>query len=584
MIRHAAFLAISLILIQSARAQQSSQTVDRSRANSQSASGSKTEEAVLRRQVAVSRVRDFAERILAFNDIKIKTIALARIANLLWVDDEPYARQLFIKAVDLSAPQNETSSTSSKLKPGELAYLRRHVITQIALRDAALAKRLTEADTISNNAANRAQTNAEVALDHLISGDSKSAAAFAESSLQSGVSPWIVSVLQVLRRKDEPSANALFLKTLERLVTEPVVDADNLLYLGTYVFTSPKADPQRDSVIQVGVGRILVYDITADRPNIPPGLVRAYLEAATQILTRRISNANQRPHYYAACYLMLPKAKKFAPNLTPYIAAAMHALASDVPQELTQESTYKNLAVTAPKDLDESLREIEDIPDEDSRDARYLSLVFSLWHAGNYTQARSVATRLRERDARDRLAILIDFGEAARSLDRGETAVAEETAGKLPIGIERAVLWLAVSRRRTVEGDSRRAAEAIDNALASANKVNDARRPFLLLNAAGQLAHFHKTLASSTLAEAIREFNRQQPEALAKVEWRQKIEAGPLWRDFPLKVKGVEFGFVEALPSLVSSDVEGVVAAVNDLKVEGPKAQALLALAAAVLK
>ncbi len=538
----------------------------------------------MRRQVAVSRVRDFAERILAFNDLKIKTIALARIANLLWVDDEPYARQLFTKAVDLSAPQNETSSTSSKLKPGELTYLRRQVIAQIARRDAALAKRLTEADVASNNTFNSMQTNVETALDLILNGDSKSAADFAGRSLQSGVSPWIVSVLKELRRRDEPTANALFLKTLERLVIEPVVDAERLMYLGTYVFTSPKADPQRDSDIQVGVGRILVNDITADRPNIPPGLVRAYLEAATQILTRRISNPNQLPHYYIACYLLLPKAKKFAPNLTPYIAAAMHALASDVPQELTQESTYKNPAVTGAKDLDETLREIEDIPDEDSRDARYLSLVFSLWRDGSYTKARSVAAKLTEKDVRDRLTILIDFGEAARSLDRGETAVAEETAGKLPMGVERAVLWLGILRRRTVEGDSRRAAEAIDNALASANKVNDARRPFLLLNAAGQLAHFHKTLASSTLAEAIREFNRQQPEALAKVVWQQKIEAGPLWRDFPLKVKGVEFGFEQALPSLVSSDVEGVVAAVNDLKVEGPQAQALLALAAAVLK
>ena len=428
------------------------------------------------------------------------------------------------------------------------------------------------------------QTNVEIALDHVVNGDVKSGAAFAERSLQSGFSPWLVSVLKELRRKDEPAANALFPKTLERLVNEPAVDAEHLLYLGTYVFTSPKADPVRDSDIQVGVGRILVYDITADRPNIPPGLVRAYLEAATQILTRRISNPKYRPHYYAACYLMLPKAKKFAPHLAPYIAAAMHALASDVPPELTQESAYKNLAATAPKDFDETLKEIEDIPDEDSRDARYLSLVFDLWHAGNYIKARSVASRLSEREVRDRLAILIDFGEAARLLERGQTAVAEETAGKLPIGIERAVLWLAVSRKRAAEGDSRRAAEAIDNALAAANKVDDAHRPFLLLNASSQLAHFHKTLASSTLAEAVREFNRQQPEALAKVKWEQRVDAGPLWRDFPLKVKGVEFGFEQTLPPLVANDVEGVVAVVNDLKVEGAQAQSLLALAGALLK
>jgi len=179
---------------------------------------------------------------------------------------------------------------------------------------------------------------------------------------------------------------------------------------------------------------------------------------------------------------------------------------------------------------------------------------------------------------------LIDFAEAAGSLENGEAAPAEEVANKLPEGIERAVLWLGIARARTEQSDVVKASEAINAALATTRKLYEARRPFLLLTAAGLLARFDPVLAQAILSEAIREFNSQKPELPPRVDWQQEVSAGRLWRHFPLKVKGIEYSFEEALPPLLAADYQGTAASVLALKGEDQLAQAMLALTAALLK
>jgi hypothetical protein len=179
---------------------------------------------------------------------------------------------------------------------------------------------------------------------------------------------------------------------------------------------------------------------------------------------------------------------------------------------------------------------------------------------------------------------LISFGEAANLLDKGEINLSETIASKLPPGIERAVLWLGIARAYAKENNSPRTAEALNNALASAREVADARRAFLILNAASQLARFDPFLCRLTLEDAVRELNTHKPEELTEIDWRQKVEAGSLWRHFPLKIKGIEFGFNQALPPLASIDLEGTIATVKSLRNEESQAQALIVLAATLLK
>src|ERR1043165_544659 len=559
------------------------------------------EEAKQQRKLAVLRVHNFAEQVSSFKDAGTRIMTLAHLANILWKDDETYARQLFTKALDATRVQGDLSSAGSV----SLAKLRLEVLALLAQHDPSLAKRLeSSAEGVDNDeggrakdsagasnfSANEARTaNFKIAYE-LASTQPERSVEFARRSLRGRVFPYMNVLLLPLRAKNEAATNELFLETLTQLALDPSVDADTLLRLGTYVFTSPRVnarDPNTppDMTTVAGVANMLGTDITADRPGVPPALIRAYLEAAVSVIMRPLPPPDQRPRLYAAEYLLLPKAERYAPDLVPQIASAMQALTPNVPQELTQDSTYSNFKDSTPKDLDEDLKEIDKDQNEESRNGKYLSLAADYWGRNDFRNARAVASKITDTEARASLETLIDFGEGVRRLEREKDYDgAEKIAARLPQGVESAVLWLAIAHARAKSGASARASEAISSSLAAARKVDDARRPFLILSAASELARVDRVLAQITLAEAVKEFNARKKESLTEVVWEQRVEAGVLWRYFPLRVKGVGFSLEQTLPPLLDADMEGTLASVNNLTGEEEVAQALTTTAAVLLK
>ena len=80
------------------------------------------------------------------------------------------------------------------------------------------------------------------------------------------------------------------------------------------------------------VGDVGIIDITADLPGISPAIVRSYLGVAVKILSRPVSDPYQQKMSYVLGYLLLPKAKKYAPDLIGHLSTAMSSLTSNVPQ------------------------------------------------------------------------------------------------------------------------------------------------------------------------------------------------------------------------------------------------------------
>lgn len=526
------------------------------------------------------RIRSLVQQIFAFQDVTTKATTIAKLADMLWDDDETYARQLFSKAVDLSSPKSQISSAGAE----ERNRLRIRVIALIARHDSTWAKHLTDIDRADNSEELLlSEANIDTAYELLRIKPAKSIA-FANRSLHVRVFPDMDVFLILLRLKDEAAANALFLNVLNRLVAEPIVDGDTLLRLGTYVFTSPRIAPNQPGVAVVGIGNLAVYDITADRPNVPRELVRAYLEAAAMILTRPVTNDEQRAWYYVAGYLLSAKTQKFAPELTGTITAAMQSLLPHVPKDLTKESTYGSLEVADLKDEKETLKEIEKEQDEPVRDARYLSLMFDAWTQSDFAQARVIAAKISDAEVRNQLAALIDFGTAVNMVEHKSIVEAEIMAAKLPQGIEASVLWLGIAHAHAEAADLPKTSYAINASLAAARKVDDGRRPFLILTAASELAALDPLVSGATLIEAIKEFNEQKIEEKARVQWSQRVKAGLLWREFPLKIKGVEFGLERSIRALSRADLEGTLTALDGLKNEQHRADALLAVTATILK
>lgn len=546
------------------------------------------EQSQAERRAAFSRVQSFAKQVLAFESRPVKAATLARLADLLWNEDEEYARGLFMKALELSAEGGDARRDEAEA----LARVRREAVSLIAKRDAKLAKRLTEAGGAAGEPgrAEGVQANFKTANDLLKTQPDKSVE-FARRSLGGGgsVPPGLNSYLILLRSKDERAANALFVAALNQLVTAPAVDVEVLQELGTYVFTSPQFlnDPNaaKDMTRMVGVERWLVYDITADRPDVPREIINSYLQAAVSVMTRPDLTAEQKPPLYAFGRLLLPKAEKFNPEMVAYVGAALGALAGGVPPELTQEAAYRNFEAAAPKNADDAVSQIEKEGDAQVRDARYLALVSDYWYAGDFAKARLLAGKISDVGARSDLQTVIDFKEALNLLEREKNvAEVERLAAELSPGVERAVLWLAVSHTHTEAGDHPRAAAAVQKALASFGQTEDARRPFLTLSAAAALARFDAASARERLAEAVKQFNARGRQELAEVLWERRVDAGPLWRYFPLAAKGVRFDLRGNLSALLKADRENTIAAATGLKGEEELSQALLAIASEILK
>lgn len=555
------------------------------------ASKTEAEEAALlkaaERSQALQRVRGFAEQFLEMKRADIKVVSVARLADLLWKDDEGSARQLFTKALELCSPKGGDPPTEVAAK----TRLRRNVLSIIVKRDAALVKRLIDeeaGDPDEARAAERAGTDFKIAYDFLKTEPNKSIE-FAERSLRGGIPEGLYSLLLLLRQKDERAANALFLKALERLQAQPVVDADSLLLLGTYVFTSPTFNPNDpatppDIVRVVGVGRYLVYDITADRPNVPREVVRSYLAVAARILLRTNLAPDERPKMYAAAYLLLPKTERYAPELSQTVISAMQQLVSDVPPELTRDAAYANFKANLNRDIDDSLKAIEKERSAQKRDEQYLILIADLWRQPDLARARSLNAKISDDETRASLATLIDFKEAAERLAREKDAGAlEEAVRKLPRGTEQALLWLGLARAQAEAGQSQRASNSLDEALQTARGLNDARAPFIILGAAGQLAKSYPPSAEAALVEAVRLFNAQPPELVAQVTWERRVETGLIARDFPLTVKGVDLSFRQSFSALAGTNPDVVIEASRKLNDERLLASALLAIAAAIL-
>ncbi|HEU4510355.1 MAG TPA: energy transducer TonB [Pyrinomonadaceae bacterium] len=585
------FLAILLTLVSLVRAQENqSQTQPADQKRIASKAGDKepqparpdevgTEEDA---KLAVYQVHRLAEKILALRSVRAKAVELARLASALWKYDEPHARSLFEKAL------NMTIANGSDREARALSFLHRRVIALVARNDPEWAKRLIdtaakrEADDPGSKTAGDA--NITTALD-LLEEDPTVAAQFAERGLKAGL-PWgFLDFIKNLRRKDEPEANRLFLQALMSLAQQPAVNIKDFHTLGVYLFTAPGDSPHPDARTMTVVGDILVANITVDRPGVPPALVRSYLATAADILWRTTSDAEQRKYSYALCYMLLPKAKNVAPDLIAKFDAIMATLTPNVPPELTKDSAFRYLN-PAPKTTEERLTNAENKPTQEERDMAYLDIISQAWWKGDFKTARIAQARISDLAAAQRLATIIDFGDGAWTIKekRADFSKVEALANRMPQGIERSILLQAIAKIQSKGPRSNSTEETIDKASKAARSISDGRRPFLLLTSAAQLADLKSPAVHGALAEAVKDFNSFEESALTRLDWVQSIQIGPYDVRFPLNVPNIEFDFDKAFRAAALADPEAAMARAEELRHENLRAQGLVEVAKAFLE
>jgi hypothetical protein len=251
----------------------------------------------------------------------------------------------------------------------------------------------------------------------------------------------------------------------------------------------------------------------------------------------------------------------------------MSAVSSRVPPNLTTDSAYKYINATPPT-AEESLSRAEQKTDQFSRDIAYFDIAASAWRKGNFKLARTANAKISDLEVSRKLALLIDFGEASNliRLDPGGVNEAQKTAEKMDAGIEKAMLFLSIAKVREKSGDNTLSEEAVDLALKTVSSVSDARRPFLILLAAGQLAAIRSTAAQIVWGNAIKDFNRFDSTDYSKIDWVTPVQFGQLVLPFLLTIYETDLGFGSAFRRALASDPDAALTRADELKNESFRA------------
>jgi TonB family protein len=297
------------------------------------------------------------------------------------------------------------------------------------------------------------------------------------------------------------------------------------------------------------------------------------------------SDAEQRKYSYALCYMLLPKSRTVAPDLTAKLDAVMAALSPGVPTELTKDSAFRYMNAARKTD-EERLTAAENRPDQEGRDIAYLEIALQAWRKGDFKTARIAQGRISDMEASQHLAVIIDFGDGAWVVKQkdADLAKAEAIANRLPEGIERTILLQAVAKIQAKRRNPNLAEETINRALQAARSISDGRRPFLLLAAAAQLADLKSPSVHGAVAEAVRAVNSLEESDLAGMDWAQLVQIGPLKARFPLDVANVDFSFNEAFRAVAFADPDAAMARAEELRHENFRAQALVEVGRAFLE
>jgi hypothetical protein len=517
------------------------------------------------------QIQSLVERVFRFQKITPKINSLVSFGDFLWQIDQPYAKSLFLKSWDIVDAEASISG-GQRNTAAELSRLRGLIITHLSRHDAALALKLSERKPEQTEQLDKLRS-AMSALDGGV--NPQQAIKLAEQGWNGGVSGsslTLIAFLQKLRRSDPAAANEFYLRVVERLASQPAIETNDLLTIGTYIYSSPllteATDPatrDRDGVaLYMQIGNALVVDITANRPNVPAALLRAYLTAAVNVLTRPERNVTDPGLDSAALRLLLAKAQTSIPDVIPAINARLDQLG--VPVSDVDSARYtKNVEPS----LDEEIAKVDDLSGAE-RDQELFSLAFGLYRAGDLKRARSLAEKISDLPGRQKVLDALSFAEAAKQLEAGAVAKAEALANSLPISTARATLKVAIASHYARMTDKARALEAATIAANDCRRLeNDRHKPYLLLALATVLTEVDAATAVAVLKEAVTAFNSADK---LYAEWFDTIQIGFAQREFSLSLKLVDKevpSCIEKLTRIEPDATMSLLATITDETLQG---------------
>ena len=546
----------------------------------------------VRLQILQRELPKLTDSALALKNFELRVETLASLGDQSWTYDAAGARQLFQKSYDLLRsiqPVDERAKSdeaNAKLPRSTLIRLYVRFFSQLAKHDLAWKDQLLK-DAPEFLTAPDLARNLDLNTAHLLL-EEKDAKAF--DFIEAGVSSpasGLANTMQVLdllikfRQLDAKRADQLFLKVMRQFETQPGTEADDLLTIGNYLFTGhPPTDAAEEMVIisPVYAGRVAFHaDISYDRPGISPEIVDRYLRSSTSVLTRQVDETTA-PQYHAAAFLLVPKARRFAPDLVPVLTNLSNGI--DPKRTNSVEARSMPPEPSGPQTVESVVEALEKIQDPTKRDEYCLRMIWSFYLAADFKSAAALVDRMSSSEIRQRLSGLIPIGQAIDSFKKGDLNAARLQTQRLPASKGRSLLWFAIAAQLLEKGDLQSGRIAIDSGLADARRTDGSAKASLLLLGSELTSNIDSAGGSNILSEALNVINALDPDLVDPLRFDRfvRVKVGSQSAIFSTDISGFKSGTVAgAFKVPVARDPDGAITLILQVKNEYVRSSALLA-------
>jgi len=571
--------------------------------------GLENKETRLNRAQSIEEVRSMSDRVLRFQDSEVKIRTIIYLAETLWSrgQDEQAARPLFLKADELiravriskvdSPVAGETNRDAAAVSPNVLLKLKSLLVQKLSVYDASLGQRLVREYGLDTGSSwEIASLNDFEASELIRRGQLASATKYLQSKIDDNLLGMkallgFLNMLVALRAQDAQAADRLFIEAILKLSGQPNVTANDVLIVGNYLFAgrgwapNPLRDIRMVGSSPIQLGEVLIQaDLTQVRPGISNTTARSYIGTATQVLERASYDPEEMKRRAAAAYLLLPHARAFAPEFVSQLSGIQSRAGIDFSKQT--RTNPLPLTPNGKLDLEALLESIDAITSSKLRDQHVLKTVRLLYFRGDFEAALTVAEKVSDLTSRNELAGLITFARGAKSLEAGQTEIAQKSLNKVTTTLQRCLLRFGLAQQFLLQHDKPAAEALLNEAIEDIRDHGDElQKPYLILSSVEMFASLNLRAATGRLRDAIKAFNALESPRKARpgpTFW-EIIRVGDSSESFPLRVSGVNYATIGLTMRSLSSDPQGVKAALFEMKDEGMLSEGILALAVSLL-
>jgi hypothetical protein len=549
----------------------------------------------------IIQIRSFVEKVKSYQTKSVRGRSVIDLNALLWECDEDFARSSFLSFwQDIN---NEIENAGIKQKntatntPEENRNLNRMISTDKFLQQYLIAKLKGLDKTLAAQLSKKLTSEEKGFADFLSVEGSFDAGNLSRQQLiqfrqilRSNPISRTVPFLFDLKSQNPQIADQLFLELLAFSQNNSGLTFDDLMLLGTYLYTSRiyiNADWNNsysyNTLPARGVG--LLIDLTVERSNTNKSLRVSYLRLVAGFTLNPVPEALEKTRRYVFGRIMLGHISQDDPEFVNLMVQALQMHSGGVPDNFKDDGFYASFQKindpSEPDTYESNLEDLEKTVGSDERDDKAARLAGALYTKGQYERIEKITDYISDTDKKNSISDVSRYALATRLIESGKLDEAETVLKKINGLSFKALIGLRLVQELKAAKTSGfgRADQFIYEVAGYAKKSDDEYAPVILLALAKLVYEKDEGFGYELISTAVKKLNAN--ESWDNPKWRIDIPTPsigiPSITFFMKKVPGL--GISESLSPLIKESKTNLEEVAFSIKNEKIQAEAFRLLA-----